>query len=149
MDEGLEKVLAENELNHKAELEAIERQKEDTLRKIQEREKTIWESKNPDWKKKGLTFTPTTTELPKDVASQFDALTKAANDRLVTDNKKALDDMLSDYMSYEQKRSKIKEEYDKKRQSLYNEDGSFRSGVSQGNVDELNRSETEALKACR
>lgn len=147
MDEGLEKVLAENELNHKAELEAIERQKEDTLRKIQELEKTIWESKNPDWKKKGLTFTPTTTELPKDVASQFDALTKAANDRLVTDNKKALDDMLSDYMSYEQKRSKIKEEYDKKRQSLYNEDGSFRSGVSQGNVDELNRSETEALKA--
>lgn len=147
MDEGLEKVLAENELNHKAELEAIERQKEDTLRKIQEREKTIWESKNPDWKKKGLTFTPTTTELPKDVASQFDALTKAANDRLVTDNKKALDDMLSDYMFYEQKRSKIKEEYDKKRQSLYNEDGSFRSGVSQGNVDELNRSETEALKA--
>lgn len=147
MDEGLEKVLAENELNHKAELEAIERQKEDTLRKIQEREKTIWESENPDWKKKGLTFTPTTTELPKDVASQFDALTKAANDRFVTDNKKALDDMLSDYMSYEQKRSKIKEEYDKKRQSLYNEDGSFRSGVSQGNVDELNRSETEALKA--
>lgn len=147
MDEGLEKVLAENELNHKAELEAIERQKEDTLRKIQEREKTIWESENPDWKKKGLTFTPTTTELPKDVASQFDALTKAANDRLVTDNKKALDDMLSDYMSYEQKRSKIKEEYDKKRQSLYNEDGSFRSGVSQGNVDELNRRETEALKA--
>lgn len=147
MDEGLEKVLAENELNHKAELEAIERQKEDTLRKIQEREKTIWESENPDWKKKGLAFTPTTTELPKDVASQFDALTKAANDRLVTDNKKALDDMLSDYMSYEQKRSKIKEEYDKKRQSLYNEDGSFRSGVSQGNVDELNRSETEALKA--
>lgn len=147
MDEGLEKVLAENELNHKAELEAIERQKEDTLRKIQEREKTIWESENPDWKKKGLTFTPTTTELPKDVASQFDALTKAANDRLVTDNKKALDDMLSDYMSYEQKRSKIKEDYDKKRQSLYNEDGSFRSGVSQGNVDELNRSETEALKA--
>ena len=147
MDEGLEKVLAENELNHKAELEAIERQKEDTLRKIQEREKTIWESENPDWKKKGLTFTPTTTELPKDVASQFDALTKAANDRLVTDNKKALDDMLSDYMSYEQKRSKIKEEYDKKRQSLYNEDGSFRSGVSQGNVDELNHSETEALKA--
>lgn len=147
MDEGLEKVLAENELNHKAELEAIERQKEDTLRKIQEREKTIWESENPDWKKKGLTFTPTTTELPKDVASQFDALTKAANDRLVTDNKKALDDMLSDYMSYEQKRNKIKEDYDKKRQSLYNEDGSFRSGVSQGNVDELNRSETEALKA--
>lgn len=147
MDEGLEKVLAENELNHKAELEAIERQKEDTLRKIQEREKTIWESENPDWKKKGLTFTPTTTELPKDVVSQFDALTKAANDKFVKGNQEALDEMLNDYLTYEEKRAKVKEEYDKKRQSLYNEDGSLRSGVSQGNVDELNRSETEALKA--
>lgn len=147
MDEGLEKVLAENELNHKAELEAIERQKEDTLRKIQEREKTIWESENPDWKKKGLTFTPTTTELPKDVASQFDALTKAANDKFVKGNQEALDEMLNDYLTYEEKRAKVKEEYDKKRQSLYNEDGSLHEGVSQGNVDELNRNEEEALKA--
>lgn len=80
MDEGFEKVLAENELNHKAELEAIERQKEDTLRKIQEREKTIWESENPDWKKKGLlAFTPTITELPKDIADQFNKLIEASN----------------------------------------------------------------------
>lgn len=159
MDEGLEKVLAENEANHKAELEAIERQKEDTLRKIQESERTIWESENPDWKKKGMTFTPTTTELPKDIADQFEALTKASNDKFVKGNQDALNEMLNDYLTYEEKRSKISEEYARKISSLYqkDDDGNYvvddngnkqlRQGVSQGNIDELKRSESEALKA--
>lgn len=93
MDEGLEKVLAENELNHKAELEAIERQKEDTLRKIQEQERTIWEAQNPDWKKKGLTFTPATTELPKEIADKFDKLTEISNQKA--------QDAISKYLSAE------------------------------------------------
>nr|WP_288892953.1 tape measure protein [uncultured Alistipes sp.] len=147
MEEGLPKILAQNEFNHKQELVAIERQKEDTLRKLQEQEKTIWESKNPDWKKKGMQFTPTVTELPKDVLSQFDTLTTEANNRLATDNKRVMDEMLDDYRTYMEKRAKISEDYEKKRKALYNDDGSFREGVSQGNVDELNRSENEALKA--
>lgn len=147
MEEGLPKILAQNEFNHKQELIAIDRQKEDTLRKLQEQEKTIWESNNPDWKKKGLKFTPTVTELPKDVLSQFDSLTEEANNRLVADNKRVMDEMLDDYRAYEEKRTKISEDYEKKRNALYKEDGSLRDGVSQGNVDELNRSENEALKA--
>lgn len=145
--EGLEKVLAQNELNHKMEIESIQRQKEDLLRKIQENERTIWESQNPDWKKKGLTFTPATTELPKEAVDQFDKLTAAANDRLIADNKRAIDEMLVDYLTYEEKRSKIKEEHERKRKALKNEDGTLRDGVSQGNVDEISRVETEALKA--
>lgn len=93
MDDSLEKVLAESEFNHKAELEAIERQKEDTLRKIQEQEKTIWESENPDWKKKGLTFTPATTELPKEIADKFDKLTEISNQKA--------QDAISKYLSAE------------------------------------------------
>lgn len=145
--EGLPKILAQNEFNHKQELVAIERQKEDTLRKLQEQEKTIWESQNPDWKKKGLKFTPSVTELPKDVLAQFDSLTEEANNRLAADNKRVMDEMLDDYRAYEEKRTKISEDYEKKRKALYKEDGSLRDGVSQGNVDELNRSENEALKA--
>lgn len=147
MEEGLPKILAQNEFNHKQELVAIEHQKQDTLRKLQEQEKTIWESQNPDWKKKGLKFTPSVTELPKDVLSQFDSLTEEANNRLVADNKRVMDEMLDDYRDYEEKRAKIAEDYEKKRKALYNEDGSLREGVSQGNVDELNRSKNEALKA--
>lgn len=147
MEEGLPKILAQNEFNHKQELAAIERQKEDTLRKLQEQEKTIWESQNPDWKKKGLKFTPSVMELPKDVLAQFDSLTEEANNRLAADNKRVTDEILDDYRTYEEKRTKISEDYEKKRKALYKEDGSLRDGVSQGNVDELNRSENEALKA--
>lgn len=147
MKEGLEKVLAQNELNHRMELESIQRQKEDLLRKIQENERTIWESKNPDWKKKGLTFTPTTTELPKEAVEQFEKLTTATNDKVIADNKRAIDEMLADYLTYEEKRSKIKEEHERKRKALQNDDGTLRNGVSQGNVDEVNRAEAEALKA--
>lgn len=145
--EGLEKVLAQNELNHQMELESIQRQKEDLLRKIQEKERTIWESENPDWKEKRLKFTPTTTKLPQNAVDQFDKLTTAANDKLIADNKRAIDEMLADYLTYEEKRSKIKEEHERKRKALHNEDGTLREGVSQGNVDEINRAETEALKA--
>lgn len=146
--EGLEKVLAQNELNHKMEIESIQRQKEDLLRKIQENERTIWESENPDWKKKGLTFKPTTTELPKDKIDQFDKLTIAANEKLIADNKRAIDEMLADFLTYEQSRTKITEEYEKKRKALYEADGkTLKKGVTQGNVDELNRNETEALNA--
>lgn len=147
MEEGLPKILAQNEFNHKQELAAIERQKEDTLRKLQEQEKTIWESQNPDWKKKGLKFTPSVMELPKDVLAQFDSLTEEANNRLAADNKRVTDEILDDYRTYEEKRTKISEDYEKKRKALYKEDGSLRDGVSQGNVDELNRSENEALEA--
>ena len=147
MEEGLPKILAQNEFNHTQELAAIERQKEDTLRKLQEQEKTIWESQNPDWKKKGLKFTPSVMELPKDVLAQFDSLTEEANNRLAADNKRVTDEILDDYRTYEEKRTKISEDYEKKRKALYKEDGSLRDGVSQGNVDELNRSENEALEA--
>lgn len=145
--EGLEKTLAQNELNHQMEIESIERQKEDLLRKIQENERTIWESENPDWKKKGMTFTPTIKKLPKEALDQFDELTTATNDKLIADNKRAIDEMLSAYLTYEEKRSKITEEHERKRKALQNEDGTLRDGVSQGNVDEINRAEAEALKA--
>ena len=67
--------------------------------------------------------------------------------------------MLQDVQTYEEQRTKISEDYTRKRQDLYekNEDGSIktdadgkqilRKGVSQGNLDELNRQEEEALKA--
>lgn len=60
---------------------------------------------------------------------------------------------LSEVMTYEQKRLKIQEDYADKRKALYevdengNQTDKLRKGVTQGNVDELNRAETEALSA--
>lgn len=148
MKDGIDKVLAQNELNHKRELLDIERQKQDLLKAIQDQERTIWEAKNPDWEKKGLKFTPKTTELPQDVMELFTAMTTASNAKSVKTNQQALEDMLTDFRTYEQSRTKITEEYEKKRKALYETDGkTLKKGVTQGNVDELNRNETEALNA--
>lgn len=148
MQDGIDKVLAQNELNHKRELSDIERQKQDLLKAIQDQERTIWEAKNPDREKKGLKFTPKTTELPQDVMELFAAMTTASNARSVKTNQQALDDMLSNFLTYEQSRTKITEEYERKRKALYEADGkTLRKGMTQGNVEELNRNETEALNA--
>lgn len=76
----------------------------------------------------------------------------------VNGNRAALDDMLKDVLTYEQQRTEIAEEYEKKRKALYqtDEQGNYvldesgspvlRQGVTQGNVDELNRQEEEALR---
>lgn len=74
-------------------------------------------------------------------------------------NKESMEKILADVLTYEQQRLKISEEFARKRKDLYekNADGKtktdadgnpvFRKGASQGNLDELNRQETEALKA--
>jgi hypothetical protein len=67
--------------------------------------------------------------------------------------KDILEDELSDIMTYEQKRLKIQEEYAERRKALYKKDDKgnttteLRDGVTQGNVNELNRQADEALKA--
>lgn len=73
--------------------------------------------------------------------------------------KDLLEDELSDFLTYEQRRLKIQEDYADKRKALYetdrrgnyivDENGSkkLRKGITQGNVDELNRAEQEAYKA--
>lgn len=90
---------------------------------------------------------------------QLKAYSRIATEIRAQGEKEALDKMLGDVLTYEQQRLKITEEYARKRDALYekNEDGTFktdadgnklmRQGVSQGNLDELNRQETEALKA--
>lgn len=90
---------------------------------------------------------------------QLKAYSRIATEIRAQGEKEALDKMLGDVLTYEQQRLKITEEYTRKRDALYekNEDGTFktdadgnkvmRQGVTQGNLDELNRQEEEALKA--
>lgn len=65
--------------------------------------------------------------------------------------KDLLENELSDILTYEQRRLKIQEEYADKRKALYETDAEgnsvLRDGITQGNLDELNRSEQEALAA--
>ena len=100
MSEGLDKVLAQNELNHAKELVQIKRQKEDKLSKIQEWERTIWESQNPYWEDDGKKFIPKTTVLSNDENSNFGAIEDTATTILATNNKKAYETALNDYTEF-------------------------------------------------
>lgn len=104
--EGLSKTLEQNQLNYEQEMEQIKRQKEDKLTKIQEWEKTIWESQG----KKG-TFKPTTTQLSEQDEQQFKALENAAGKKLSAGNQTAIEKMLKQYQTYAEKRKEIEEKF--------------------------------------
>lgn len=113
-DEGLGKVLAQNELNYQKEIEQVKRQKEDKLAKIQDWERTIWEAENPDWEKKGMKFSPTTTKLSDDDNEQFNTIEASALKKFEDDNKKALENIINLYGDYYQKRELLAEQWEKK-----------------------------------
>lgn len=104
--EGLSKTLEQNQLNYEQEMEQIKHQKEDKLTKIQEWEKTIWESQG----KKG-TFKPTTTQLSEQDEQQFKALENAAGKKLSAGNQTAIEEMLKQYQAYAEKRKEIEEKF--------------------------------------
>lgn len=154
MNEGLEKELAQNELNYKRLIEAnVQRQAEmvERLRDVKELE---WQNANPKAKEQGLTFdrsTITEADLSPDQQAIIKEYARIAEDIRKKANKDSLESMLSDVLTYEQSRLKITEEYERKRQSLYKTDAEgnkvFREGVTQGNADELDTQEQDALKA--
>lgn len=154
MNEGLEKELAQNELNYKRLIEAnVQRQAEmvERLRDVKELE---WQNANPNAKEQGLTFdrsTVTAADLSPDQQAIIKEYARIAEDIRQKANKDSLESMLSEVLTYEKSRLKITEEYERKRQSLYTTDAEgnnvFREGVTQGNADELDTQEQDVLKA--
>lgn len=178
MKEGIDKELAQNELNYdrlKVQNERRERDMLDDLADQQIRlekdaDPYLFKRKNKDgkWEEdpgkreeryREIRTSLTIDDLDSSQIAQLQEFGNIAAKAFEEANKKSLDDMLSEVLTYEQQRTKIAEEYEKKRAELYekNEDGSIktdgdgnkvlRKGVKQGNLDELNRQEEEALKA--
>ena len=104
MDEGSAKTIAEMELNFEKEMQAIDRQKEDALRKKVEDARAAWEA-NP--KKKGKSFDATGIELSDNERKHFDELYKAA----IANNEKAYKDLTEQYLSYTDERLAIEKKF--------------------------------------
>lgn len=97
-----------------------------------------------------LTFTD--ADLTEEQRKQLKGYAAFAEEYLTESNKRTLANMLSDVLTYEEQRQKITEEYAKKREALYDHDENknrtgLKSGVSEGNVAELDRQEEDALSA--
>lgn len=176
MKDGVEKELAQNQLNYDRLEEQNNRRLRDMLdgvaearlRALEDANPTMFKKKNKDGKleddpgkrdkklneiRAGLTA----EDLPEPFKKQYREQAKIANDIFTRANTESLQKMLADVMTYEQQRLKITEDYARKRAALYehNGDGSIKTdasgnkvlkqGVEQGNIDEINRQEQEAL----
>ena len=104
MDEGSAKTIAEMELNFEKEMQAIDRQKKDALRKNVEDARAAWEA-NP--KNKGKSFDATDIKLSDDEQNYYDELYKIA----IISNEKIYKDLAERYLSYADERLAIEKKF--------------------------------------
>lgn len=117
MDEGSKKTIAEMEFNFEKEMQAIDRQKEDLLRKKIDDARSIWEA-NPE--NKGKTFDATGISLSDSENQGFNEMYKiqiAAFEKNLKEyqslQKDAWNEYYIEYGKYQEKRMAIMEKYDK------------------------------------
>lgn len=104
MDEGSAKTIAEMELNFEKEMQAVDRQKEDALRKKIENAHSAWEA-NPE--NKGKSFDATGIELSDDERKYYDELYKLT----IANNEKSYSELANQYLSYTDQRLAIEKKF--------------------------------------
>lgn len=164
LEDGYEKTVAQVQLNYDRLIAENEKRAEKMREELKDKMVLEWLNKNPKaTKEQQLEYRASLNVTNADLSSEQRDMLKAyadiARQIQVDGNRQALDDMLKDVLTYEQQRTEIAEEYEKKRKALYQTDDKgkyivdengnrqLRRGVTQGNVDELNRAEQEAYKS--
>lgn len=163
MDDGYEKTVAQVQLNYDRLIAENDKRAQKMVEDLKDKKTLEWLNQNPKATKEQeieyrASLNLTTADLSSEQQAMLRSYAEIARQIQVNGNRAALDDMLKDVLTYEQQRTEIAEEYEKKRKALYqtDEQGNYvldesgspvlRQGVTQGNVDELNRQEEEALQ---
>lgn len=157
MKDGLDKTLAQNELNYRKELAQVQSQSEDMVEALRDMKEAEWNAANSGKFNKGERFdraSVTEANLPESQKARLAVYEDMTVERLarrnkaaVQQNKEAIESMLKDVETYEQAMDRIRNEFNDKRAGLVNHDGTWKDGVKQGNFDEVERQESDALKA--
>ena len=158
MDEGYEKSIAQVDLNYaRLTAENVDRANR-MIEELKDKKVLEWLNANPEATKEQqinyrASLNLTTADLSKKQRDMLAAYGRVNDQIRIEGNKAALNEMLKDVMTYEQQRQNIERDFAERRNSLYEKDAegnvtsTLRTGVTQGNVDELNRQEQEALNA--
>lgn len=155
MDDSFEKTMMQLDLNYDRLIDENDRRTQDMLNALADKKVLEWRNANPKaTKEEELAYRASLDLSVADLTPEQQAMIKDYAD-LAADirrkgNKDALDKMLADVMTYEQQRAQIEEEYARRRADMYvggKEENGLREGVTQGNVDELNLQEQNALTA--
>ena len=110
MKEGSDKELAQIALDYDRKINEIGKKGREYILARQKIEQDLWENENPDWKKKGLTFKPSTTsvsQLPGTQAKELSDATGMADSTRDKAEADLLEKTLRQYQDYATKRLEI------------------------------------------
>lgn len=164
MEEGYEKQKAQLDLNYDRLIAENEKRKKDMLNALADTKVLEWQNAHPKATRAETvayraSLNLTVEDLAPEQQKQLEAYQRLAEESRVRGNKEALNTMLQDAITYEQKRAQVAEEYQKKIEALYEHDENgarvkdangndqLKEGVTQGNVEELNYQQEQALEA--
>ncbi|WP_320983179.1 phage tail tape measure protein [Bacteroides sp.] len=148
LKESSEKVLRQRKLNHKLELQAIEREADDKKLKVIEDARSAFEA-NPQNKKK--TFNSSAYIKSEPVKKQFDAFDKVANEKKETTDLKYnrgddLADLLNEYQGYTDQRLAIERKFNEDIATLQEQRKQAVKNGDTEQVEQIDRSIAQATK---
>lgn len=164
MDDGYEKQKEQIKLNYDRLIAENKKREQDMIDALADAKVLEWQNEHPKATKAETiayraSLNLTVADLTPEQRDQLEEYQRLADESRVRSNKEALSAMLQDSLTYEQRRAQIAEEYQKKIEALYEHDDKgerlkdengndkLKDGVSQGNVDELNYQQEQALEA--
>lgn len=113
MEDGIGKEMAQRELNNKIELQDIERQKQEYIRKITEAQRQIFEAeenakadKDKNYKKKA--FDPSSVSVD---TSMFDSMSEYTKQKQANETANYYNNILAKYQDYTTKRLSVEKKY--------------------------------------
>ena len=148
LKESSEKVLKQRELNHKLELQAIDREAEDKKLKVIEDARSAFDA-NPDNKDK--IFNASVYVKSEPVKKQFDAFDKVANEKKETTDLKYnrgddLADLLNQYQDYTDQRLAIERKFNEDIATLQEQRKQAVKNGDTDQVEQIDRSIAQATK---
>ncbi len=143
MEDGMDKEMAQRELNNKIELQDIERQKREYIRKITEAQRQIFEAeedakvaKDENYKKK--TFDPSSVSVD---TSMFDIMSEYTKQKQANETANYYNNILAKYQDYTAKRLSVEKKYQNDLANLE------KAGGTEAQKAELSYQRKEALNA--
>lgn len=145
MRDGSDRELEQIRLDYDRRIDEIERKGQEYVRAQQDIERAVWEKDNPDWKKRGLTFQPSTTSTSQLTESQREELA-AATSIAAAAREKAEADLLEKTLRQYQDHTAKRLELEKK----YNEDVAYLAAQrTEANAEAIDAAIEEARRTLK
>lgn len=149
MEEGSRKELEQINLNYDKAYATNVRRASEMVKARQELERKVWENENPNWKKKGMEFSPATKgvdDLPVNEQARLLSYDMTAKDVRRNELVKYQKDLLEKYQDYTDRRLAIEKRYNDDIAALQAERRKAEEAGEKEKANQLTRSIAKATK---